>query len=172
MSGPNYVKLSRGCAMWVLGVFIARYPAPPLPGPIRPPLLAPQPRHHHLPIRSSTAGDWMHTPNPPQTPTAAALTYYRHLSRSACVSLETREIGFWHHPHSNYAAASKRMHIVAPQPWTRPSYTTSFRHPPRMDHAGRFASATPVGSCESERIMPSQLAPATPSARTRCRLDG
>ena len=41
--------------MWVLSVFIARFPAP-LPGPIRPFFLAPQPRHHHLPIRSSTAG--------------------------------------------------------------------------------------------------------------------
>jgi hypothetical protein len=49
------------------------------------------------------------------------------------VSLETREIGLWCHSHSNYAATSKRMHIVAPQPWTRPSYTAIFGHPPRSD---------------------------------------
>jgi hypothetical protein len=71
--------------------------------------------------------------------------------RSACVSLETREIGFWHHLHSNCAATSKRMHIVAPQPWTRPSYTTIFRHPPRMNHAQddsrALGRANPSGSC-------------------------
>jgi hypothetical protein len=32
------------------------------------------------------------------------------------VSLETREIGFWCHSHSNYAAASKRMHIHCRSP--------------------------------------------------------
>ena len=108
--------------MWVLGawcLYCALFRAPPArPDP---PLLAPQPRHHHLPIRRSTAGDWMHT-KPTANPHSCC-TNLLQAPRSACVSLETHEIGFWHHLHSSYATASKRMHIVAPQPWTRPSYT-------------------------------------------------
>jgi hypothetical protein len=48
-------------------------------------------------------------------------------------------------PTRAYAAASKTMHIIAPQPWTRPSYAMIFRHPPRMNHAGRFASVRWLG---------------------------
>jgi hypothetical protein len=62
--------------MWVLSVFIARYPAPP-PGPIRPYW-----PHSHAITTSPFAAPPRVTgcaPNPPQTPTAAALTYYKHL---------------------------------------------------------------------------------------------
>ena len=49
--------------MWVLvlGVFALLRAIPHAPPRPDPPLLPPQPRHYHLSIRSSAAGDWMHT---------------------------------------------------------------------------------------------------------------
>jgi hypothetical protein len=64
--------------MWVISVFIARdsYPAP-LPGPIRPYW----PHSHAITTSPFAAPPRVTgcTPNPPQTPTSAALTYYKHL---------------------------------------------------------------------------------------------
>ena len=130
--------------MWVLSVFIARYPAP-LPGPARPYW----PRSHAITTSLFAAPPRVTgcTPNPPQTPTAAALTYYKHLGV---------RVYRWKHAKSGSGTiCTPTMHMLPParectlslpSPGRgRPSCAMIFRHPPRMNHAGRFTSVRWLG---------------------------
>jgi hypothetical protein len=134
--------------------FIARYPAP-LPARSAPtgPTATPSPPPH-----SQLRRGWLMHTKPAANPHSCC-TNLLQAYRSACVSLETREIGFCLaqfaiRTPAMLPPASKIMHIVAPQPWTRPSYTTIFRHPSGL---GGVCTRTASGLVQRGNISRAKL---------------